>query len=93
MSVGDQLGLDDDSELLEQARQRWPAWVASDARLEVVEEFDDLRAWLPPVDRDASDEVLLALAMLAAPDGGDDIVAAAALAKCLLPGACRLAAG
>lgn len=25
------------------------------------------------------------------PDGGDDIAAAAALAKCLLPGACRLA--
>ena len=44
-----------------------------------------------PVDREASDEVLLALAMLAAPDGGDDIAAAAALAKCLLPGACRLA--
>src|SRR3546814_16161191 len=29
--------------------------------------------------------------MRAAPDGGDDIAAAAALAKCLLPGACRLA--
>ena len=29
--------------------------------------------------------------MLAAPDGGDDIAAAAALAKCLLLGACRLA--
>src|SRR3546814_16997174 len=29
--------------------------------------------------------------MRAAPDGGDDIAAAAALAKCLLPGVCRLA--
>ncbi len=91
MSVGDQLGLDDNSELLDQARQKWPAWVAADPRLGVVEKFDDLRAWLPSVDSSASDEVLLALAMLAAPDGGDDIAAAAALAKCLLPGACRLA--
>lgn len=91
MSVGDQLGVDDNSELLDQARQKWPAWVAADPRLGVVEKFDDLRAWLPSVDSSASDEVLLALAMLAAPDGGDDIAAAAALAKCLLPGACRLA--
>ena len=92
MSVGNQLGLDEDSDMLDQARYRWPQWVASDPRLDVVAEFDDLRAWLHSVDRGASDEVLLALAMLAAPDGGDDIAAAAALAKCLLPGACRLAA-
>lgn len=91
MSVGGQLGLDDNSELLDQARQKWPAWVAADPRLDVVDDFDDLRSWLPAVDHAASDEVLLALAMLAAPDGGDDIAAAAALAKCLLPGACRLA--
>jgi|GEM_PF-421930 len=91
MSVGDQLGLDDNSELLDVARQKWPAWVAADPRLGVVEEFDDLRAWLPSVGSESSDEVLLALAMLAAPDGGDDVAAAAALAKCLLPGACRLA--
>lgn len=91
MSVGDQLGLDDNSELLDQARQKWPAWVATDPRLGVVNNFDDLRSWLPTVDHEESDQVLLALAMLAAPDGGDDIAAAAALAKCLLPGACRLA--
>ena len=76
MSVGDQLGLDDNSELLDRARSKWPDWVAADSRLGVVAVFDDLRAWLPLVDRDASDEVLLALAMLAAPDGGDDIAAA-----------------
>ena len=91
MSVGDQLGLDDNSELLDKARQKWPAWVAADPRLGVVDNFDDLRSWLPTVDHETSDQVLLALAMLAAPDGGDDIAAAAALAKCLLPGACRLA--
>ena len=38
MSVGDQLGLDDNSELLDQARQKWPAWVAADPRLGVVDE-------------------------------------------------------
>lgn len=91
MSVGDQLGLDDNSDLLDQARQKWPAWVATDPRLGLVDNFDDLRSWLPTVDHEESDQVLLALAMLAAPDGGDDIAAAAALAKCLLPGACRLA--
>ena len=91
MSVGDHLGIDENSELLDRARGWWPEWVAEDPRLGVVAEFDDLRAWLRSADRDACDEVLLALAMLAAPDGGDDIAAAAALAKCLLPGACRLA--
>jgi hypothetical protein len=91
MNVGDQLGLDEGSALLERARQRWSTWVASDDLLAVVEDFDELRDWLATADRGAADEVLLALAMLAAPDGGDDVVAAAALAKCLLPGACRLA--
>ena len=91
MSVGDHLGLDDNSELLDQARQKWPAWVAADPRLGVVDNFVDLRSWLPTVGHETSNQVLLALAMLAAPDGGNDIAAAAALAKCLLPGACRLA--
>ncbi len=91
MSVAHQLGIAENSELLDQARRRWPEWVAADPRLDVVGEFDDLRAWLPSVGWDVSDEVLLALAMLAAPDGGNDIPAAAALTKCLLPGACRFA--
>lgn len=91
MSVGDQLGLEEDSQLLDEARRKRPAWVAADSRLGVVAELDDLRGWLPSVSWEASDEVLLALAMLAAPDGGADVAAAAALAKCLLPGACRLA--
>ena len=78
MSVGDQLGLDDNSELLDQARQKWPAWVATDPRLGVVDNFDDLRSWLPTVDHEESDQVLLALAMLAAPDGGDDLPAVVA---------------
>lgn len=85
MSVGDQLGLDD-NELLDQARQKWPTWVAAD----LSSRSSTISGPVPSVDSAASDEVLLALAMLAAPDGGDDIAAAAGLAKCL-PGACRLA--
>src|SRR5512144_388491 len=92
MSVGDQLGLDDDnSELLALARERWDSWVESDPRLDVVAEFDDLRRWLRAADPAAADQVLLALAMLSAPDGGDDVAAAAALGKALLPGAATLA--
>jgi hypothetical protein len=92
MNVGGLLGLDDGSALLEQARQRWATWVDADSRLAVVDDFDDLREWLASADRAAADDVLLALAMLASPDGGDDVAAAGVLAKCLLPGACRLAA-
>jgi hypothetical protein len=92
MGVAELLGLEGNSERLDQARRRWPQWRANDHRLAVVQDFDDLSGWLPTVSREDADEVLLALAMLAAPDGGDDLAAAAALAKCLLPGACRLAA-
>lgn len=92
MNVGDLLGVDEGSALLEQARERWATWAATDCRLAVVDDFDDLRDWLASADHDAADDVLLALAMLAAPDGGDDVAAAGALVKCLLPGACRLAA-
>ena len=87
MSVGELLGLDEGSELLDRARERWAAWAADDIRLRVVDDFDDLRAWLLSVEREEADRVLLALAMLAAPDGGDELAAAGALAKCLLPGA------
>lgn len=92
MSVGDLLGLDEGGELLARARERWAAWAGEDARLRVVSEFDDLRAWLLDVDRAQSDSALHALATLAATDGADDVAAAGALAKCLLPGACAMAA-
>lgn len=87
-NIGELLGLDHDSELLDLARERWSTWTAEHAPLRVVEDFADLRAWLRKVDRVTADAALLPLAMLAAPDGGDDIAAAAALAKCLLPGVC-----
>jgi hypothetical protein len=88
MSVGDLLGLDEGGELLEHARARWATWAADDARLRVVDDLVDLRDWLSTVERVEADRVLLGLAMLAAPDGGDEVAAAGALAKCLLPGAC-----
>ena len=91
MGVADLLGLDEGGELLDRARASWAAWAAADARLRVVGDFDELRDWLPSVGRERSDRVLLALARLAATDGGDDPVAAGALAKCLLPGVCLTA--
>lgn len=83
--------LDGHSPLLDQARRDWPGWREANPRLRVVEEWDDLRAWLEVTPPWESDPVLLTLAMLAAPDGGDDVAAAAALSKCLLPGAVRVA--
>jgi hypothetical protein len=91
MSVGEQLGLDGNSDLLDQARGRWAEWVARDARLAMAPRFDDLRGYLRGASTEEADQCLLALARLAAADGGDDPAAAAALAKALLPGASVLA--
>lgn len=91
MNVGELLDLEENSALLDQARQRWDMWVETDARLSVVERFDDLRTFLATATTDEADQCLLGLAMLGAPDGGDDVAAAAALAKALLPGASLLA--
>lgn len=88
MNIGELLGLDRDSELLELARQRWATWAADHPPLRVVDDFTELRGWLKGVDTQEADAVLLPLAMLASPDGGDDVAAVGALAKCLLPGAC-----
>lgn len=87
-NIGELLGLDDNSDLLELAVQRWATWTIDHPTLRVVDDFAELRTWLRGADREAADVVLLPLAMLASPDGGDDVAAAAALAKCLLPGVC-----
>ena len=89
--VEELLGLGEDSDLLAEARQRWDAWAEIDARLSVVEDFDALLRHVKSSTTEDADTCLLALAMLAAPDGGDDIAAAAALAKALMPGVCILA--
>ncbi len=65
-AVEELLGLEDGGELLEVARTRWDDWCSGDERLLVVGGFDQLRPWLRHADYDAIDDVLLALAELAA---------------------------
>ena len=92
MSVANHLGLTDpDNDVLALARQRWPSWQASHEPLRVVDDLLDLPDWLRAADWAAADRVLLALAELSAPDGGDDVAATGALAWVLLPGASLLA--
>lgn len=85
------LSLGDGSELLDEAHQRWDAWVEIDDRLGVVADLDALLRYVRTSTTEEANTCLLVLAMLAAPDGNNDIAAAAALAKALIPGACVLA--
>lgn len=92
MSVADQLGLQDQaSELLVLADQRWCHWAATYPALTGCSGVGDLRSWLGGAGKAEADQVLHALAILAAVDGGDDLPAAAVLAWALIPGACLLA--
>ncbi|GAB3991008.1 hypothetical protein [Nocardioides marmoraquaticus] len=90
MRVSQYLDLEDDAQLLAQAREAWGEWADQDPRLSVVA-FDELQDWLAETSPAEADEVLHALATRAASDGGDDVAAAAVLAWVLLPGACALA--
>ena len=90
MRVSQYLDLEDDAQLLDQAREAWGEWGDQDSRLQVVA-FDELQDWLAEASPAGADEVLHALATRAASDGGDDVAAAAVLAWVLLPGACALA--
>jgi hypothetical protein len=90
MRVSQYLDLEDGGQLLDRARESWAEWTEQEPRLAVVD-YDELGEWLlesPPAE---VDEVLHALATLAASDGGDDVAAAAVRAWALLPGACALA--
>lgn len=91
MSVATHLGLTDSAGELALARQRWSSWQSSREVLNVVDNLDDLPGWLRAADAPTADGVMLALAELSAPDGGDDVVATAALLWLLLPGARLLA--
>lgn len=92
MSVATQLGLGDlDTDLLGLARARWAGWAAADPDLAVTPDLMDLPAWLGAADHAATDRVLLALARLASPTGGDDVAATGALVWLLLPGASLIA--
>lgn len=89
MRVSEYLDLEDGGELLGRARESWGDWSEREPRLAVVG-FDELREWLAEVHPGEADEVLHALATLAASDGGDEVAAASVLAWVLLPGACSL---
>ena len=93
MSVAEQLGLADPgtNELMHRAQQRWPSWCRDDDRLGVVPGPREVPAWSRGAGRAEADEVLHALASLAASDGGDDRAAAAALCLTLLPAAVGVA--
>ena len=92
MSVAHHLDLEDDTQgLLAQAHERWDHWATQYPALRVVGGLPGLRDWLRSTAPEQTEEVLRALAALAAPDCGDDPAAAATLAWCLLPGACALA--
>lgn len=91
MSVANCLGLTEASELLVQADHSWPTWCPQHPELDVVTDTTTLRAWLKQATTEAADAVLLGLAEVAAPDGGNDVAAAAVLAWALMPGACTLA--
>jgi hypothetical protein len=90
MRVSQYLDLEDGGRLLARARDSWAGWAEQEPHLQVVD-FDELRGWLAESPPAEVDEVLHALATLAASDGGDDVAAAALLAWVLLPGACALA--
>jgi hypothetical protein len=92
MSVATQLGLSDpNQDLLVQARQQWPTWCRHYPGLAVVEDLLDLPSWLKEAEKSQADDVLHTLATMGSPRGGDDIVAAGALAWLLLPGVCLVA--
>ncbi len=75
----------------ELAVRRWPDWSSRLPVLGGVERPAELDRWLRQAAPADADDILLALAQLAALDGGDDPDAARLLAWVLLPGACRVA--
>ncbi len=85
--VEDMLGIET---YMAQADQRWAQWCRTDPRLAAAPSRAGLRGWLA-AEPAAGREVLLALAMLAAPDGADDVAAAAVLAWVMCPAAGALA--
>jgi hypothetical protein len=100
MSVATLLGIADPEQgHLAEARTRWPQWCQQAPELAVAGDLVQVSAWLlatarpgsGPAARDEADGVLHALARLGSPRGGDDLVATAALAYLLLPGASLLA--
>lgn len=71
--------------------QQWPQWSATLPALTLVDQPTEVDRWLEAADPASADQVLRALAQLAATDGENDIDAAKVLAWVLMPAACRLA--
>lgn len=90
MSVQSALGLSNEiAETITAAR--WDGWCDDSPDLTVVPEPSQLRPWLLRAEPPVADRVLLAIAELAAVDGGHDSDAATLLCWLLLPAACRVA--
>ncbi|WP_405034739.1 hypothetical protein [Ornithinimicrobium sp. LYQ103] len=80
-----------DCDLLVQAGSRWADWARTHPVLEVEVDLPGLRDWALDADPVQANGVLLALAQLGAPDGGDERAATGMLLWVLMPGAVRLA--
>ena len=91
MQIATFLGLQDGGRTLVEAEGAWPGWVAAEDALPALGCLLELPGWLRGAERDRVDEVLWTLARMASPTGGDNPLAASALAWLLLPGAGRLA--
>lgn len=89
MSVETALGLHPD--LPARIGEVWPTWASLRPALGQVADPTLLRRWLRHAPHAEADSVLHALAWVASPSGGDDTLAAQALAWSFLPAASRLA--
>jgi hypothetical protein len=89
MSVESRLGLGSNMESV--IADAWQGWVVRQPALAAVADPARLRSWLREADFQLADDVMHGLAWLASVEGGDDIVAASALAWVLLPGASFIA--
>lgn len=91
MGVSEELGVSC-RETPDWTRRAWPGWVELHPGLAAAGDPAGLRSWLRSAGPAEVDEVLFDLAVLAAADGGDDVVAARTLAWTLAPAASNLAA-
>jgi hypothetical protein len=90
MSVATALNLTRET-VQEIAVQRWPQWSAALPALTQVDQPTEVDRWLLRTDPAVADQVLRALAQLAATDGENDTVAATLLAWVMLPAARNVA--
>lgn len=90
MSVEERLGLTPTT-VADLVDEHWDRWRTAHAILQQVAAPAQIRQWMAAAPSQRSDQVQLALAQLAAIDGGDDPGAARLLAAIMLPAATRIA--